>query len=365
MRKWGGVSFDRRRGKYRVYIPWKGKREWIAQDRHGYKISCEDHAMDVLREIRIEHFSSKFDPSEWGKDKTILVENAWVVYQDQAQCGRLRHDQRQQQFDAMILSYFGGKTLKEIEEHHLWDWFSKIPKYYAAPTVKGFLNTLRGFFNFYKITRQKAFKWPRVPMENKKQAWIEEDEQERVLEAVPTQHKPIIRFLIQYGCRVSEACNLKRTDIDWGKRVLVFRDRKNLKDNELPIMPNVEKDLVGGGDSPGIPPSNQKRRETKVHPPTNLFYVFSTPSGKHYQRQHVGQIWEKACKRAGVRHISLKNGTRHSKASQLINRDVSTAIIARVLGNSERVVEANYANLTVKKVAGILGNSSPSVHNGH
>ena len=231
--------------------------------------------------------------------------------------------------------------------------------------------------NFYKITRQKAFKWPRVPLENKKQDWLEEWQQEKILGAVPAQHKPIIRFLIQYGCRVSEACNLKRVDIDWGKRVLVFRDRKNMKDNELPIMPEIEKDLVGGGamlvgrrDLPQLAIGGHATRvvngengattqpclagSNPAHP-LNLFYIFSTPSGKRYQRQHVGQVWDKACKAAGVRHISLKNGTRHSKASQLINRDVSTAIIARVLGNSERVVEANYANLTVKKVANILG----------
>lgn len=368
----GGFYLPKGREVWRVWIPWKGSKLFFSKYTDGTRLYHEKQAERIWQQINAEIDSGIFDPSEWGKDKTLLMENAWVVYQNQSQCGRLRYDQRQQQFDDMILPYFKGKTLKEIEEHHLQDWFSKIPKHYAAPTVKGFLNTLRGFMNFYKITRQKAFKWPRVPLENKKQAWLEEADQEKILEAVPAQHRPIVNFLIVYGCRVREACNLKRADIDWGKRVLVFRDRKNMKDNELPIMPEVEKDLVGVkgagrqsvGEQIGEPSLTVTPNQFKSGTPTNLFYVFSTPSGKRYQRQHVGQIWYKACRKAGVKRISLKNGTRHSKASQLINRDVSTAIIARVLGNSEAIVERNYANLTTKKVANILGNSTQPVHNG-
>jgi len=36
----------------------------------------------------------------------------------------------------------------------------------------------------------------------------------------------------------------------------------------------------------------------------------------------------------GVKVVPFKNGTRHSKASQLASQDVTIDIIARILGNS-------------------------------
>ena len=155
-------------------------------------------------------------------------------------------------------------------------------------------------------------------------------------------------------------------------------------ENTLPITEEIERILVGGnsgernldsvflGGAHCTPHSERrkpstpmegwvKRNETRSQPPTkisNIHYVFSTLYGKQYRRQSLWKIWScanrKANEKYGVKIVSLKNGTRHSKASQLLNRGESLEIIARLLGNSQKVVERSYGRITTDKVARII-----------
>lgn len=116
-----------------------------------------------------------------------------------------------------------------------------------------------------------------------------------------------------------------------------------MEDNTLPVLAEIEAIL--------------RLSSRKVE---HLEYAFCTARGFKYVRQTIGKVWSQANRQAhdkyGVRIVCLKNGTRHSKASQLINDDVSTATIARILGNSQRVVERSYAQISTKKVEQILHN---------
>ncbi len=101
---------------------------------------------------------------------------------------------------------------------------------------------------------------------------------------------------------------------------------------------------------------------TKV---SNLIYVFSNKNGRPYFRQGLYNIWKKANRKAhskyGIKIISLKNATRHSLASQLANKGKSLAVIARILGNSEHVVEENYRSISVDTVAQEMGGNVTSL----
>lgn len=224
-------------------------------------------------------------------------------------------------------------------------------------------------------------KFPVISIPKQAIPWLTKEQQKKVLEFVLPQHRPIIWFCMIYGCRTSEACNLRKSDIDWQKRVITLRGRKNNIDNELPIVPEIEKWLVGGGLIDGQDRGHGETRGRSMvsvgtlnyatpylgsllkgqHPPINLFYIFSTLLGQKYRRQTVYQEWIRASrlsnKRYGTPIMAFKNATRHSKAHQLINDDVSIETVARVLGNSPRVVERAYGKITVKKVGEILASS--------
>jgi integrase len=190
------------------------------------------------------------------------------------------------------------------------------------------------------------FKFPMVKVPKKTPSWLSKNEQDKILEFVPPHHQPIIRFLMAYGCRVSEAANLKKVDIDWEKDSITFRERKNDKENTLEIFDEVRPFLKGSG---------------KV---THLDLVFYTVNGMKYSIQVLWQLWNDASnaanKKYGTKVIPLKNGTRHSLACQLLECGESTAMVARILGNTPSVIERNYGSISVKAASEALR----KIHNG-
>lgn len=336
----GGYYKPKGRNTFRVWIPWKGKKLFINHYLDGTPLYSDGQANRVLERVRGEIDQKTFDPANWGKDKAIIFQNAWEVYMKQSPCGKGRREDRERIFNVNLYLYWKDVSLSEIEEHHIKDWFSKLPTHYSPGSLRKIRNILRAFLNYFQITRRKAFKYPEVKIPQKAVLWLSQDDQERVFEFIPPQHRPIFEFIRIYGCRSSEACNLKKSDVDWTKRTIIFKGRKNAVENELPITEEIEKYLV---DRPSI---------------SNLHYVFCTSKGQPYIRQLLYNIWHganlKAHKKYGVKILPLKNATRHSLASRLLEQGETLEVIARILGNSQRVVERNYGRIRTQKVMGIL-----------
>lgn len=340
----GGVYQQKGRSTWRVWFPWKGRKEFFNKYLDGTPLYCREQAERVLEKIRAEVDQGTFDPALWRKEKTLQFKIAWEVYQKQCPCGRDRMEARERIFENFLLPYFKDKSLREIEEHHIMEWWSTIPKTYGPenkPYVPSYLKvvraTLRAFLSFHRITRMKMFKFPVVKVPKKTPEWLSRSEQERILEFVPSHHQPIIRFLMAYGCRVSEACNLKKSDIDLEKNTIVFRERKNDRDNTLPVFDKV-KHL--------FKVTHFKQRE----------YVFSTANGEKYTRQVLYRLWIDASEKAKTKIIPLKNATRHSLASQLLESGQSAVMVSRILGNTASVVERSYGSISIQAAGEALRN---------
>jgi integrase len=346
----GGWYFYR--GRPRVWVPWKGKKLFFTKYLDGSRIYSPEQAERLLERIRSEVDQKSFDPANWGKDRTIIFQNAWEIYMKQVVCGKVRTGDRERVYEINLLPYWKDRSLSEIEEHHIKDWFAKLPSHYQPASLLKIRNVFKGFLNHFSVTRRKAFAWPKVQIPKKAVLWLSQDDQEKVFEFIPIQHQGILRFIKTYGCRSSEACNLKKTDIDWEKRIIVFRERKVPVENELPILDELTLQRIAGV---------RIHISTRVpaHPPIfNLHYVFCTSRGQPYTHQFLYNIWHaanvKAHQKYGVIILPLKNATRHSLASRLLEQGETLEVIARILGNSQQVVERSYGRIRTQKVMGIL-----------
>ncbi len=76
-------------------------------------------------------------------------------------------------------------------------------------------------------------------------------------------------------------------------------------------------------------------------------YVFTMPSGNPYYESSIGKIWRKACKDAKVAPISPYAGTKHSFASQLVNKGKSLEVIGEILGHSDIRTTQKYAHVNM------------------
>ena len=73
-------------------------------------------------------------------------------------------------------------------------------------------------------------------------------------------------------------------------------------------------------------------------------FVF-TLNGKAYYESSLGKIWRQACKDAKVDPINLHAASRHSFASQLINKGTSLEIIGEILGHVDRRTTQIYSHV--------------------
>ncbi len=336
MSKKGKVYFVKTRNRCRVYFPCDPKPLWINKYLNGRPLTTVEQGERILAILNGQVDQGTFHREDWEKDKCLSFLNAWKDYQDQATCGKARKADRERIFEDYLKPFFQNLFMDEIEEHHVKKWFSELPGHFK-PSYKMLLRkTLTAFLESHSTTRRKRMRYPSVPIPRPNPPHLSEDEQERTFEAIPDQHKPIFKFLFTYGSRSSEACNLKRGDINWQTRTIVLRERKNGVDNPLPVMPEVELYLKGQGAV------------------VNLGWVFTTATGGQYSRQVLYLILREALKRAGVRVMPLKNATRHTLACSLINKGVTIPEIARLLGNSVSVVERTYARVSTETVAQVL-----------
>jgi len=74
--------------------------------------------------------------------------------------------------------------------------------------------------------------------------------------------------------------------------------------------------------------------------------LFANPrTGGRYAHKPLGEIWAKAVEAAGLPHVKLYEGTKHSFATDAIRRGVSERLLQRFLGHSSVVSTRRYARL--------------------
>jgi site-specific recombinase XerD len=92
-------------------------------------------------------------------------------------------------------------------------------------------------------------------------------------------------------------------------------------------------------------------------------FVFVNRLGRPLSGCRVYDHWRQAARKAGV-NVTCYEGTRHSLASQAINRGVSERIVGDMLGHKTRSSTRRYAKMkadTLKQVWGELGEEAASV----
>ena len=64
-------------------------------------------------------------------------------------------------------------------------------------------------------------------------------------------------------------------------------------------------------------------------------------------QNRLAKVWRNGSYKAGIKGIKLYEGTRHSFASQLINKGVPLKTIGEILGHSNSKVTDKYAHVCI------------------
>jgi len=148
---------------------------------------------------------------------------------------------------------------------------------------------------------------------------------ERALEACP---KKLVRlavlFAIHTAARQGEILRLKRTDVDFGRRIAIFRDTKNGEDRAVPLSKHALAVL--------------SQIEASEGP-----YMFPVT------RTVITRAWRHILERARIRDFRFHD-LRHEATSSLFERGLSTMEVQKMTGHKTLSMLLRYTHMDVRHV---------------
>ena len=139
-------------------------------------------------------------------------------------------------------------------------------------------------------------------------------------------------LLAYTGCRPQEICNLKKSNIDWGRNVFIIEHTKTGIPRNVPIPPNMKDILVG--------------YLSKLK--TDQLFITTRDRVLSYR-----SYWHNFDKRKRLMKIDRPNITpysfRHSFATRLLEQDCNIYKVSKIMGHSIKQT-ATYEHLTTKDI---------------
>jgi len=182
---------------------------------------------------------------------------------------------------------------------------------------------------------------PRMKRNTRRAEVYARSEVEAILSA-PLQPRDRVFLMTVYagGLRLSEAVNLKVTDIDRPRMQLRVRHGKGAKERVLPLSPRLLQELHQYW--------LEQRAQRPGHDSPWLFL-----GAKPHQPLHKasGQnIYYRAVKKSGVRRKGGIHLLRHSFATHCIESGLELTLVQRLLGHSSLLTTARYLHVTAVRL---------------
>jgi integrase len=345
--------------RYYLDLWWQGERHRIFTGRDNYPLDSWERAHRLLTTIRESIDRGLFDPRDFVRKeiKSLRFENYAQTWLERRQQECERQLIAKSYFKDIkgavqnhLIPFFSGKNLRDIRSGDILDFRNSLPRNLTPKTVKNLLGILHKLFQdayqLRDILHLPAF--PQIRTKEPVTRWIDEGDQQLVLSHIPDPvYRAFYLFLMHQGCRPNEARALRWEKVDFKNDMVVidaafdrnvFRPSTKEKDTRyLPLHPAVKQALL------------QLPRHLNG-------FVFVNRLGRPLSGCRVYDHWRQAARKAGV-NVTCYEGTRHSLASQAINRGVSERIVGDMLGHKTRSSTRRYAKMkadTLKQVWGEL-----------
>jgi integrase len=341
----------------RFYIDlWFGKRRIrLFSDKSGQVLDSFQRAQNLLSHINYEIKNHTFDPSKYV---TSEVSEFWVTtlmdrfleFKIDSIAPSYKKDYIR--MANLVKQFFGTKDVRELRKLDIVNFKNHLGKNFnfKAKTTKNIIDFLKTFLRYLKfdlevIDNIPAF--PEIETQPPQFKWLSGEEQIKLFQFVPEQHRPIISFLMLQGVRPGEARALRCKDVDLKNETITisatfssreYRPKRKGRGSQpvtIPIHPEIY-DYLSDRVRNNLPEA----------------YVFVNPNtGRHYAETTLRRVWNGIRKRAGInKSLRLYDATRHSFASQLVNSGSSLFKVAKLLGHSSVKTTEKYAHANLESL---------------
>lgn len=342
--------------RYRLFYRFHKKDWFIYSDTQGNPLSSEKTARKLAAVIDYEitdktHNPYKYQPTtnkEWAFKVQIVK---WLngKYKTAKPSTTRSYESYIRNH---ILPYFGEMDVSEIKAYHGLDFADKLPPAMKPKSRKEIFTILNCFFN--QLSRSdiiaKPPAMPRIKVPERAIRWADYEMQDKILELVPDQHKPIIHFSMRHGMRIGEVLGLMEKDLDFKLNTITIErslapygltSTKTGKPRTIPMHPELVEILRG-------------LCMEKLHDA----FVF-TFNGKPYSRNTLYKTTVRAARKVGLK-ISAYELFRHSVITQAAVRQVDARTIQAFAGHTSLATTQKYTAMNALSLVNVLSSKKPA-----
>lgn len=333
----------------------------IYSDKQGEPLDTYSRALSLQETITTELKTGTFNPTNYVKKEqkqfwciTLLDE----MYADRIDNIAPSNKAGYKRMVEIEKAYFGTKNVKDILNYDIINFDKHLQNvgykenggYKNANTRNKVLEHFKSFINYCIFDRQipgiMMPKFPELDITQPVIHWLNMEDQQIIFnDFVPEEHKPIISFLLIYGCRPSEARAMKCKDVDLANDCFTISSSFSGKVYR-------EKKRKGRGSKPTTKPIHDEIREyiedrvRNNHPEAWLFIHPLT--GNAYGQASLYRLWSRIREKADIpNYVRLYDATRHSRGSQEANNGVPLQTVQELLGHSNDQMTKRYMHLLV------------------
>jgi integrase len=257
----------------------------------------------------------------YGQDRVTILADAIVSYIESG---------RSEKYLRPIVDHFGAWRICDISQTEVTRLAQKLFPNRSPATINRHLYTpLIAVLNHAKRSGMvKSIPTLTRPKERQKPTVYANDEWlvQFLAQNMPKPLRAIVLFMSFTGSRVTEACRLEWSDIDWDIGRALLRTTKNGTSRQVALAEVVLEELRG------------------LQKPVGRVFGYSS-------RYSVNQAIERVCKRSGVPYMSSHKVGRHAFAARLLKNGHSLKVVAEAGGwKSIQLASRTYGHLEHSQV---------------
>lgn len=236
-----------------------------------------------------------------------------------------------------FLTFFNQKSSKEITNDDLitynndYIFRNKLSSSYQNQIV----NAIKLYF---KIIQEKNIDVEKVHRPRREKILpnvLSKEEIKAILESHSNiKHKAMLSMIYSCGLRRSELLNLKPTDIDSKRNVVIIRQSKGKKDRITPLSPRILEIL---------------REYYLVHKPKSYLFEGQEP-GTIYSEQSLQSVLKQALQKCKINKPVTLHWLRHSYATHLLESGTDLRYIQELLGHNSSKTTEIYTHVSTKNI---------------
>lgn len=239
----------------------------------------------------------------------------------------------------LFLDYVANAKVTDVNPNFLLKYFTylKEKKKFSYSSMKQslgavrflYLNVLKKEIDFdFFIKIKKPYKLPNVLSINNVKKIINSQ--------TNLKHKAVLSTIYSCGLRISEAINLKISDIDSTSMTIKVVNSKGRSDRYVMLSENLLEIL---------------REYCSVYKPKE--YLFNGQKGGKYSARSIQEVFQKSVNAAGINKKVTVHTLRHSFATHLLENGTDIRLIQELLGHRQLSTTQIYTHISpqsIKKV---------------